>query len=482
MIQSPLLQNFKAYVAGKWVGADSAGATFAVHNPASGEKLADLPNMGAVETSAAIESSAAALERDVSLDQRRQWLRRIYDLLMENKQELARIITVEQGKPLKESVVEVEYSAGFFSFFADQLHHLDAEPLPERIRGMRWTIHHRPAGVAGLITPWNFPLAMLAKKLAPALAAGCATVTKPPCNTPLTSVALWHLLEKVGIPAGRANLVLGRPRPIGDTLCSHPAVRIISFTGSTEVGKVLMANVAPHVKRLAMELGGNAPYIVLADADLAVAADSLMANKFRCAGQTCVCANRILVHRDVAEAFTREMANRIAKLNVGNGLEEGVEIGPLINRDAFDKVAQHVKDAIDRGAKRIVGGDRARPANEWGAFFTPTLLTGATSQMLVSRDETFGPVVAIATFETDQQAVQLANSTEYGLAAYLFTKDAKRAEQLTAKLKFGHVAINSGTGPAPQAPFGGMKQSGFGREGGVEGMMEFCESQVVVTP
>jgi succinate-semialdehyde dehydrogenase/glutarate-semialdehyde dehydrogenase len=274
---------------------------------------------------------------------------------------------------------------------------------------------------------------------------------------------------------------MGRPRPIGDTLCSHPSVRIISFTGSTEVGKVLMANVAPHVKRLALELGGNAPYIVMGDADLATAADALMANKFRCAGQTCVCANRVYVHRDVAESFTRQMAERVGKLHVGNGLEAHTDIGPLINRAAFDKVDRHVRDAVERGAKRVVGGDRPRPQNEWGAFFTPTVLAGTTSEMLVAKDETFGPVVAIATFESDEQAVALANSTPYGLAAYLFTADAARAERMAARLRFGHVGLNSGTGPAPQAPFGGMKQSGFGREGGVEGMIEFCETQVIAS-
>ena len=478
MIESTLLKNFSGYIGGNWVGATSKG-TFAVHNPATGEKIADLPNMAAAETAMAIDSADDSLRQDASPDERRRWLRDIHDLLMTNKQELARIITLEQGKPLKESLVEVEYSAGFFSFFAEQLGHLEPEILPERIRGFQWTIHHRPAGVAGLITPWNFPLAMLAKKLAPALAAGCATVTKPPEPTPLTSVALWHLLERVGLPPGRANLVIGLPTPIGDTLCSHPAVRIISFTGSTEVGMVLMGKVAPHVKRLALELGGNAPYIVMDDAEVTTAADALMANKFRCAGQTCVCANRVYVHHGIVESFAREMAERVGKLKVGDGLSSETDIGPLINRAAFDKVDRHVRDAIERGARRVVGGERKRPENNWGAFYTPTLLTGTTGEMLVAKQETFGPVVAIATFEDEEQAVELANSTQYGLAAYLFTGDRARGQRMTARLRFGHVGLNSGTGPTPQAPFGGMKQSGFGREGGVEGMMEFCETQTV---
>jgi succinate-semialdehyde dehydrogenase/glutarate-semialdehyde dehydrogenase len=480
MMDSPLLTTVSAHVGGRWTPVDQA-RTIAVHNPATGEILADIPDMDPAAARAAIDSSAASLEHDVPVDVRRGWLTRIYELLIENKQEVARIITLEQGKPLKESVVEVEYAAGFFSFFAAQLAHLDPEELPEKIRGMRWTIHHRSAGVAGLITPWNFPLAMLAKKLAPALGAGCATVTKPAELTPLTSVALWHLLERVGLPPGRANLILGRPKPLGDALCTHPTVRIISFTGSTEVGKTLMANVAPHVKRLALELGGNAPYIVMEDADLPAAADALMANKFRCAGQTCVCANRVYVHRDVADAFTHEMAERISTLKVGNGLEADTDIGPLINRASFDKVERHVRDAVDRGAKRVIGGERPRPRNDWGCFYAPTLLSDTGGDMLLAREETFGPVVAIAPFTSVAEAIETANDTPYGLAAYLFTGDESRAERIVAKLRFGHVAVNSGTGPAPQAPFGGMKQSGFGREGGVEGMLEFCESQTVVT-
>ncbi len=482
MIASPLLDHLAGFVDGKWIAA-GAGDTFPVTDPATGDTLARLPAMGAAETAAAVDSAAAAVARGAAADDRRRWLLEIHRLLLEEKQALARIITLEQGKPLAESVAEVEYAAGFFSFCAAHLEHLAPEPLPEPVRGMRWTVHHRPAGVAALITPWNFPLAMLAKKLAPALAAGCGTVTKPACPaTPLTSVALWHLLERVGLPAGVANLVLGPPGPIGDVLCSHPTVRIISFTGSTEVGKLLAAKVAPHVKRLALELGGNAPYLVLDDADLATAADALMANKFRCAGQTCVCANRILVHRKIAAEFTHAMAVRVAKLRVGHGLDPQTDIGPLIDRAAYDKVDRHVRDAVGKGAKLVVGGDRPRPREDWGAFYTPTVLAGATADMLLSQEETFGPVVAIATFDDDDEGVRQANATRYGLAAYLFSRDRARADRLAARLHFGHVGLNTATGPAPQAPFGGMKESGYGREGGVEGMLEFCETQTVVTP
>ncbi|HEV2294787.1 MAG TPA: NAD-dependent succinate-semialdehyde dehydrogenase [Tepidisphaeraceae bacterium] len=481
MIRSPLLINTAGFVAGRWAHARS-GDVLRVTNPATGEPLADVPNMATAETAAAVEAAAEALRTPVAAEKRRHWLAETARLLRENQQELARIITSEQGKPLKESVVEVEYSAGFFDFFAAQLHHLAPAPLPGRIRQMNWTVYRRPAGVVGLITPWNFPLAMLAKKLAPAMAAGCAVVTKPADLTPLTAIALWSLLEQLDVPAGWLNLVIGRPAPIGDVLCAHPAVRLISFTGSTAVGKRLIQATAPHVKRLALELGGNAPYVVLNDADVTAAADALMANKFRCAGQTCVCANRIYIQRAAEQSFVEAISARVGRLNVGNGMEPQVDIGPLINRAAFEKVDRHVRDALERGARRMAGGVSSMPDREWGAFYTPTILVGAHAGMLLSREETFGPVVAIETFDTDEEAVAKANGTPFGLAAYLFTRDVERAEGLARQLRFGHVGLNTGTGPTPEAPFGGMKQSGFGREGGVEGLHEFCEVQTVVAP
>jgi succinate-semialdehyde dehydrogenase/glutarate-semialdehyde dehydrogenase len=399
--------------------------------------------------------------------------------LLGHKEELARIITLEHGKPLKEGVVEVEYSAGFFTFFARSLDRIRPELLPERPRNLRWQVHHRPAGVAGLITPWNFPLAMLAKKLAPALGAGCGIVTKPASQTPLTAIALYELMHRIGLPAGRVNLVTGKAGPIGKVLCRHPAVRVISFTGSTEVGKLLAEGAAPYLKRMALELGGNAPFIVFDDADADQAAEALMANKFRAGGQTCVCTNRVYVQAGIAERFSRAVADRTARLKVGDGLSADTDIGPLIDRNGFDKVAAHVADALRRGATRLVGSDPPRPANDWAAFYPPTVLTGVTPEMLVCREETFGPVVAISRFSGELQVVELANSTPYGLAAYVFTCDAARAERVIARLRFGHVGLNTGTGPAPEAPFGGMKESGFGREGGIEGLLEFCETQVV---
>jgi succinate-semialdehyde dehydrogenase/glutarate-semialdehyde dehydrogenase len=478
MIESRLIEHIGGYVDGQWV-VSTPGGTFEVQNPATGEQLASLPRMGEAETNQAVAAAENALQTPVSPEQRKAWLLAIHDGLIGQKQEFARIITLEHGKPLKESLTEVEYTAGFFRFFAEQIHRLEAESLPIAGFTGRWTVHHRPAGVVALITPWNFPLAMIGKKVAPALAAGCAVIVKPAGQAPLSTIALTHVAERAGIPAGRLNLVVGPSAPIGDVLCRHPAVRVISFTGSTEVGRELIAKTAPYVKRLALELGGNAPFIVFEDADLAVAVDALLSNKFRASGQTCVCTNRVYVHRRIAESFTSAVAERVRKLRVGNGLEPQTDIGPLINRDAFDKVAAHVRDAIARGARRIVGVDPARPANNWGAFYPPTVLTGVTPEMLVCREETFGPVVAMTTFDEEEAVIEAANSTPYGLAAYVFTQDAARAERVIARLSFGHVGLNTGVGPRPEAPFGGMKQSGFGREGGWEGLLEFCETQVV---
>jgi succinate-semialdehyde dehydrogenase/glutarate-semialdehyde dehydrogenase len=320
---------------------------------------------------------------------------------------------------------------------------------------------------------------MLAKKIAPALAAACSVVLKPASITPLITIALSELFERIGLPPGQFNLVIGRAGPIAKVLCSHPAVRLISFTGSTEVGSELIRNTAPHVKRLSMELGGNAPFIVFEDADLAAAADQLMGNKFRAGGQTCVCANRVYVHERIAAEFTDAMADRVRKLRVGDGLDPATDIGPLINRDAFDKVREHVQDALARGAKRVVGDDPPRPQHDWGAFFPPTLLTGIEPNMRITQEETFGPVLPLATFKDEESVIEAANSTPFGLAAYVFTRDAERANRVLPQVRFGHVGLNTGTGPTPEAPFGGMKQSGFGREGGVEGLLEFCETQTV---
>jgi len=490
---SPLLSAPGGFIAGQWV-RDTV-RHFSVRNPATGERLARLPAMGAREAEAAVAAADEAMRRPVvPAEIRADWLMKIAGLLAEHREDLARIITLEQGKPLEEARVEVDYGAGFFRFFGERLQEwgegtargnpLAPHRLPGtkgKIRGCTWTVHHRPAGVAALITPWNFPLAMLAKKMAAALGAGCALVAKPSELTPLTTVALWKLLEGIGLPRGQANLLLGAPEAIGGALCRDERVRLLSFTGSTAVGRLLYRQSAGTLKRLALELGGNAPFLVFEDADVEAAVDALMANKFRCAGQTCVCTNRVYLHRRIHAPFVEALAERVRALKVGNGMEPGVQIGPLINREGFRKVATHVADALRRGAKRVVGSAPKIPRGDWGFFFPPTVLTGVTPQKRAFREETFGPVISIFAFASETEALREANGTPYGLAAYTFTQDAGRAERVAAALRFGHVALNSGTGPTPEAPFGGFKQSGFGREGGLEGLLEFCESQTVAS-
>ena len=349
MITSPLLPHLAGHVGGRWADA-SSGARFPVVNPATGELLAELPDMGGDAALRAVEAAQQSLAATPPLAERQAWLAGIVRALAEHRDELARIITLEQGKPLKESLVEVDYAAGFFRFFADHLEPLEARTLAEKIRQCEWTVHHRPAGVAALISPWNFPLAQFSKKLSAALAAGCAVVLKPAALTPLSAIAFWTLLEKSGLPMQRLNLVMGKSAPIGKVFCEHPAVRVISFTGSTDVGAMLARQAAPHIKRMALELGGNAPCIVFEDADVEQAVEALVANKFRCAGQTCVCANRVYAHADIHDRFVASLAARMAKLKVGNGLDAVTDIGPLINRDGFEKVRAHVTDALSRGA------------------------------------------------------------------------------------------------------------------------------------
>ncbi|MEX0653858.1 MAG: aldehyde dehydrogenase family protein [Phycisphaeraceae bacterium] len=454
---------------------------FVIRNPATGEPLAELPDLGAAGARWAVDVAAQEAANVPSIEQRRQWLSVIEQTLLDRRESLGRLITLENGKPLPEAVAEVVYAAGFFGAAAACCPELAEATLAERARGCAWRVRRRPAGVAALITPWNFPVAMMAKKLSGALAAGCAVVMKPAEQTPLSLLVAIEAMLEAGVPAERLGVVVGRPEPIGRVLCSHPAVRIVSFTGSTEVGRWLMAETAPHVKRLALELGGNAPFIVFQDADLAAAADALVANKFRAGGQTCVCANRVFVHEAIHDAFLDHLRPKLEALRVGDGLEEGVDLGPLIDRKGWEKVDRHVRDAVARGARLLLGGDAPRPTQEWGAFYPPTLLTGIQPEMAVCQEETFGPVVAIASFRDEPAVLEAANAGIHGLAAYLFTRDPARAERVVDQLTFGHVGVNTGTGPAPHAPFGGMKQSGFGREGGLDGILEFTDTQVVAT-
>jgi succinate-semialdehyde dehydrogenase/glutarate-semialdehyde dehydrogenase len=479
MIESSLLPHHLGLINGDWVSADS-GKTFPVFNPSTGEHLADLPQMGAAETAAAIETAGSAMRLQFPEETRAQWLRNISKGLLEHRQELGRFITLEHGKPLREAIAEVEYAAGFFSFYGGQLGELRNREMPNKIGGANWNIQFRPTGVVGSITPWNFPLAMMAKKLAPAIGAGCAVVAKPASKTPLSAIAFCVIAGEAGVPNGIINLVIGSAGPIGETLCQHPLVRLISFTGSTEVGIKLALSTAPYVKRLALELGGNAPFLVFEDADLEVAADALMANKFRGSGQTCVCTNRVYAHVNIIESFVDMVVERVRKLRVGDGMNPDTDIGPLIDRTGFDKVAEHVTDAMSHGAKSVIGEVPPRPSENWGCFYPPTVLIDVKPNMKVCREETFGPVVAVSQFESTEEVLQAANDTEYGLASYVFTNDTERAQQYAASLAFGHVGLNTAAGPTPEAPFGGMKHSGYGREGGLEGLLEFCEPQTIV--
>ncbi len=476
MIQSEILQQTLGYIGGQWAGADS-GTALAVTNPATGEELARVPNMGRAETDRAIACAAESVGWEEPADLRKQRLLDLCDRMEKRKQELGRIITLEHGKVISQGIGEVEYAIGFFRFFAEALETVHGYSLEKTVKNCRWQVRYRPAGVAGLIVPWNFPLGMLAKKLGAALAVGCSVVIKPSILTPLSTIALCRLLEESGFPPGRINAITGKARPIAEALYSHPAVRILSFTGSTEIGKELIRNSAAGVKRLSLELGGNAPFIVFEDADLERAADELMGNKFRGSGQTCVCANRVYVHQAVSKAFEKAVTDRVKRMKTGNGMDPQTEIGPLINREGLDKVAQHVQDAVSRGARLLAGGVADRPEQDWGCFYPPTVLAGVHHGMQVFQEETFGPVIAISEFSGEEEVIQKANDTCYGLAAYVFSGSSRRLERISKRLMFGHVGLNTGTGPTPEAPFGGMKESGFGREGGIEGLHEFIEIQ-----
>ena len=480
MIESPLLETLTGYIGGRWTDNEQ-GSTFDVYNPATGEVIAQVASMPENEVKAAVDAgkSALRLTSPYTIETRRKWLEDIRDALRANKDEVGRILCLEHGKPLNEAQGEVEYAAGFFDYCSKHIQALDAHTLPEKPKDCAWTVHYRPIGVTGLITPWNFPIGMIAKKLSAALAAGCPSVIKPASETPLTMIALFALLDKhVDLPAGMVNLVMGKASVIGKVLCESPDVPMLSFTGSTEVGRKLIVDTADQIKKLALELGGNAPYIVFDDADLDAAADNLIANKFRGSGQTCVCANRIFVHEKVMDAFGEKLAERVNKMTVGNGIAGDVDLGPLINKAGFDKVKRHLEDALNKGAT-LVAGKQPGDLGDGHLFFPPTVISGVTRDMCCSREETFGPLVPMASFRTEEEVIEAGNDTEFGLASYVFTADVERAQRVTAGLRFGHVGWNTGTGPAPEAPFGGMKASGTGREGGLEGLFEFVEAQTI---
>ena len=467
----------QAYVDGLWVEADS-GAMIEVSNPASGELLGTVPCLGSAETARAIEAAERAWPawRRKTGKERSDLLRRWFELILENRQDLAVLMTLEQGKPLAESRGEIVYGAGFVEWFAEEAKRVYGDTIPSPQADKRILVLKQPVGVVAAITPWNFPNAMITRKCAPALAAGCPVVIKPASATPYSALALAELARRAGFPAGAINVLTGDSRAIGGELTGHPAVRKLSFTGSTQVGKVLLRQCAGTVKKVSMELGGNAPFLVFDDADLEAAVEGAMMSKFRNTGQTCVCANRILVQDAVYDAFAAQLARATRNLKVGPGLEAGVNQGPLIDRAALEKVEEHLQDAVDKGARVVSGGSRHQLG---GTFFQPTVLTQVTPAMKVAREETFGPLAPLFRFRSEEEAVELANRTEFGLAAYFYARDLGRVWRVAEALESGIVGVNTGIISTEVAPFGGVKESGIGREGSKYGIEEFLEIKYV---
>ncbi len=463
-----------AYIDGAFVGADSAGR-FPVYNPATGETIAAMADCAAAETRRAIEAAARAFPawRQKPAKERAQILRKWFELIMANQEDLARIMTAEQGKPLAETRGEVAYGASFIEWFAEEAKRVYGDVIPATQPGRRILVFKEPIGVVGAITPWNFPNAMITRKAAPALAAGCTFIIKPAGETPLSATALAELAHRAGIPAGVFNVVMGKKSSaIGAELTQNPLVRKFTFTGSTEIGKLLMRQCASTVKKVSLELGGNAPFIVFEDADLDAAADGAMLSKFRNMGQTCVCVNRILVQNGVYDAFAKKLAERVARLKLGDGMADGVTQGPLINIGAVEKVEQLIADAKAKGAKVAAGGKRDALG---GSFFEPTILTDVTPDMACAREEIFGPVATLFRFADEAHAVRLANDTEFGLAAYFYTRDMGRVIRVAEALEYGILGINEGIISTEVAPFGGVKESGIGREGSKYGIEDFIE-------
>ena len=461
------------YIDGTWAPADS-GKTLAVTDPATGEPLGTVPNMGADETRRAIEAANAALPgwRAKTAKERANVLRKWFDLMMANQEDLARLMTAEQGKPLVESRGEIAYAASFIEWFAEEGKRIYGDTIPSHGADKRIIVLKEPIGVCAAITPWNFPAAMITRKAGPALAAGCTMVLKPATATPYSALALAELAERAGVPKGVFSVVTGSASAIGGEMTSNDIVRKITFTGSTEIGIVLMKQAAESVKKCSMELGGNAPFIVFDDADLDAAVKGAIASKYRNAGQTCVCANRILVQDKVYDAFAGKLADAVAALKVGNGFDQGTVIGPLIDVKAVEKVEQHIADAVAKGAKITLGGKRHALG---GSFFEPTIITGVTPDMAVAREETFGPLAPLFRFKTDAEAIKLANDTEFGLAAYFYSRDIGRIFRIAEGLEYGIVGINEGIISTEVAPFGGVKQSGLGREGSKYGIEDYLE-------
>jgi len=467
----------QCYIDGDWVGADS-GEVVEVNNPATQEVIGTIPKLVADETRRAVEAADAAWPawRAKTAKERSAVLRRWYELMLENQEDLARIMTTEQGKPLAEAMGEVVYAASFLEWFAEEAKRVYGDVIPGHQADKRILVLKQPVGVVAAITPWNFPAAMITRKCAPALAVGCPVVAKPATQTPYSALALAVLAERAGVPKGVFNVVTGAASAIGGELTSNPTVRKLSFTGSTEIGKLLMKQCAGTVKKVSMELGGNAPFMVFDDADIDAAVEGAMMSKFRNTGQTCVCANRILVQDGVYDQFADKLATAVAGLKVGNGLEEGTSQGPLIDMNALSKVEEHVADAQAKGAAVIAGGARH---DLGGTFYQPTVLTGVTTDMKVTREETFGPVAPLFRFHDDDEGVAMANDTEFGLASYFYAGALRRVWRVAEALESGIVGVNTGIISTEVAPFGGIKESGVGREGSKYGVDDFLEIKYV---
>ncbi len=472
LLKDPSLLKTDGLINGEWV---KGGGRFDVHDPATGLKLADVANLGPADAEKAIEAANAAWAgwRNKTAKERSIILRKWFDLLMANQDDLGRIMTAEQGKPLPEAKGEVAYGASFVEWFAEEAKRVNGETLPTYDNNKRILVLRQPVGVCAAITPWNFPLAMITRKVAPALAAGCPVVIKPAELTPLTALAAAELAIRAGIPAGVLNVLTAdsaQSIAIGKVLCASDVVRHLSFTGSTEVGRILMAQSAPTVKKLSLELGGNAPFIVFDDADIDSAVEGAFASKYRNAGQTCVCSNRLYVQDGVYDEFVTKFAAKVKTAKVGNGFEDGVNQGPLIEEAALEKVQRHVDDAVAKGARVLAGGKRLS-----GQFFEPTVVADATADMLCAREETFGPFAPVFRFSTEQEAIAAANATEFGLASYFYSRDVGRIFRVSEALEYGMVGINVGILATEHVPFGGVKQSGLGREGSHHGMDDYVE-------
>jgi succinate-semialdehyde dehydrogenase / glutarate-semialdehyde dehydrogenase len=477
-LQDRALLRSQAYVDGSWIDADS-GRHFPVENPANGELITQVSDLGVAETRRAIDAANKAYPawRAKTAKERGAVLRKWFDLIIANQEDLAVLMTSEQGKALAESKGEVIYGASFIEWFAEEAKRVYGDVIPQNVGGRRIVVLKEPIGVTAAITPWNFPIAMITRKVAPALAVGCTAVIKPAKLTPLSALALAELAQRAGLPAGVLNILTSASAStIGEELCSNPIVRKISVTGSTEIGKLVMRSSAGTLKKLSLELGGNAPFIVFDDANLDAAVVGAMASKYRNSGQTCVCANRILVQEKVYDAFADKLANAVKALKVGPGLEPGVDQGPLINEAAVEKCEEHIADALGKGARVVVGGKRHSLG---GTFFEPTLLVDVNPQMKVAREETFGPVAPLFRFETEEQAVAMANDTEFGLASYFYARDIGRIWRVSEALEYGMVGVNEGIISTEVAPFGGVKESGVGREGSKYGIDEYCEIKYV---